>query len=97
MVTALVLGSMALAVTGTLGTAVHSHSLDTGLLWILCEKEGARGAVMGVYSQGGVKCGNNTQQQQLIHTQILCTIASQNTPQTLHSSRHPLSLFILYI
>jgi hypothetical protein len=35
MVTALVLGSMALAVTGTLGTAVHSHSLDTGLLWIL--------------------------------------------------------------
>lgn len=33
-VTALVLGSMALAVTGTEGTAVHSHILFTGLLWM---------------------------------------------------------------
>jgi hypothetical protein len=31
----LVLGSMARAVTGTESTAVHSHSLLTGLLWIL--------------------------------------------------------------
>lgn len=35
MVTADVEGSIALAVTGTEGTAVHSHSLLTGLLWIL--------------------------------------------------------------
>jgi hypothetical protein len=35
MVTLLLLGSMARALTGTLGTAVHSHILFTGLLWIL--------------------------------------------------------------
>jgi hypothetical protein len=35
MVTLLLLGSMARAFTGTLGTAVHSHILFTGLLWIL--------------------------------------------------------------
>jgi hypothetical protein len=34
-VIALLLGSIALAVTGTDSTAVHSHSLDTGLLWML--------------------------------------------------------------
>lgn len=35
MVTALVDGSIADALTGTDGTAVHSHSLFTGLLWML--------------------------------------------------------------
>jgi hypothetical protein len=35
MVMALLLGSMALAVTGTLSTAVQSHILFTGLLWML--------------------------------------------------------------
>jgi hypothetical protein len=47
MVTALVLGNMALAVTGTLGTAVHSHSLDTGLLWILLGKREGRATGKG--------------------------------------------------
>jgi hypothetical protein len=44
MVTALVEGSMALAVTGTLSPVlVHSQSLFIGLLWILREGRGKSG------------------------------------------------------
>jgi hypothetical protein len=39
MVMALLLGSMALAVTGTLSTAVQSHILFTGLLWMLQQQK----------------------------------------------------------
>ena len=50
-VTALVLGSMALAVTGTEGTAVHSHILFTGLLWmrkVQVVEKGSRVLVMSI-------------------------------------------------
>jgi hypothetical protein len=42
MVIALLLGSMALALTGTLSTAVQSHILFTGLLWMLCGQNKTR-------------------------------------------------------
>jgi hypothetical protein len=51
MVMALLLGSMALAVTGTLSTAVQSHILFTGLLWML------RQIKQQVWQQGGLARG----------------------------------------
>jgi hypothetical protein len=50
-------GSMALATTGTDSTAVHSHSLLTGLLWMLQAKKGS------IQAQGHVIDGNSTQDE----------------------------------
>jgi hypothetical protein len=54
MVMALLLGSIARAVTGTDSTAVHSHSLLTGLLWML--RVGRQGVACSRFAEFQVGC-----------------------------------------